>query len=67
TVKERIRKGLKSEIKGIEGPLVVVAHKVVNSIIAHLAGEWSLEAVMDSLPANAAVLEVELELEKVSG
>ncbi len=41
-------------------PVVLVAHKVVNSVVASLAGEWPLEEVLNSLPANAAVFEVRL-------
>ena len=60
-VKNRLVEGLRGVDEKYEGPLIIVAHKVVNSIIAHLAGEWPLEDVMNSLPGNAAVLEVELE------
>jgi len=63
-VKDRVSEGLKETIGKFKGPLVIVAHKVVNSIIAHLAGEWPLEEVMDSLPENAAVLEIELAFEE---
>ncbi len=63
-VKERVSRGLKEATKKFEGPLVIVAHKVVNSIIAHLGGEWPFEEVMDSLPENAAVLEIELKCEE---
>lgn len=59
-VKERVNEVLDFLSSRVENPLIIVAHKVVNSIVGHLAGKWELSEVLDSLPDNAALLEVEI-------
>lgn len=59
-VRRRVREGLAFLQSRADHPVIVVAHKVVNSLIAHLAGEWSLDEVMTSLPSNAALYETEV-------
>ncbi len=60
-VRTRVKEGLQRLLRRARPPVVVVAHKVVNSLLAHLTGEWPLEDVMSSLPSNAALYEVQVE------
>ncbi len=59
TLKARIRNGL-SSLKNPEGTVHLVAHKVVNSMIMHLAGDRTLNSVLEDLPDNLAVRQIEL-------
>ncbi len=59
-VEERVNEAVDFLKENSSHPLILVAHKVVNSIVASLGGEWPLKDVLDSLPANAAVFEVRL-------
>ncbi len=59
-VKDRIKKALDFILNQHENRIILVAHKVVNSLIAHLAGRWEFDEVLESLPDNAAVLEVQI-------
>ncbi|MFP4686986.1 MAG: histidine phosphatase family protein [bacterium] len=60
-LRERVKEGIGELLTVSSRPQLIVAHKVVNSMIAHLAGDWSLEDVMVSLPDNAAIYSVEIE------
>jgi len=60
TVKKRVRNGLRSILE-FDSPVLVVAHKVVNSMIYHISGKCTFDSVMDSLPENAAVFEIVLD------
>lgn len=59
-VRSRVSNGLKFVLNNATSPVLIVAHKVVNSLVAHLLGEWEFEAVMESLDNNAEVRTLEL-------
>jgi broad specificity phosphatase PhoE len=60
-VRDRVKKGIDYLLNEVsERPQIIVGHKVVNSMIAHLAGDWPFEKVMDSLPDNAAIYSVNI-------
>ncbi len=54
-VRNRVRKGLNDIATRAENSVLVVAHKVVNSLIIHLLGERPLSRVLDRLPDNAQI------------
>lgn len=54
-VRDRVARGLRFLGRRADERVVLVAHKVVNSLCAHLLGEWSLSEVMTSLGGNASV------------
>ncbi len=60
-VRDRVKKGIEYLLNEVgDRPQIIVAHKVVNSMIVHLAGDWPFEKVMDSLPDNAAIYSVNI-------
>lgn len=59
-VRNRVSKGLESIRSQAQKNVLLVAHKVVNSLVASLLGEWPMEDVMNSLPENASVFELEV-------
>lgn len=58
-VRDRVSKGLDQLATDHESPVIVVAHKVVNSMILHLAEDTDYGTVMDSMPENAAIYEID--------
>lgn len=58
-VRRRVARGLRFLGRRAGDRVVLVAHKVVNSLCAHLLGEWALQEVMGSLGANASVRALE--------
>lgn len=58
-VRHRVARGLRFVGRRGGDDVVVVAHKVVNSLCAHLLGAWSLVDVMGSLGDNASVLRLQ--------
>ncbi len=58
-VEQRVSRALELILEKTEHPLIIVGHKVINSVIAALAGCWPLEQVLDRLPENAGLVRVE--------
>lgn len=58
-VRARVARGLRFLGRRAGDRVILVAHKVVNSLCAHLLGAWSLPEVMTSLEANASVRHLE--------
>lgn len=54
----RVEKAMNIIGHDAEGPVLIVAHKVVNSLIVHLSEGGPLDTVLDSLPGNAQVKEI---------
>lgn len=54
-VRDRVAEGLGFLGEFVDSPCVVVAHKVVNSLILHLVNATPIETVLDELAANAEV------------
>lgn len=59
-LRSRVASGLQ-ELEQVGGSVLLVAHKVVNSMILHLAGERNFSQVLSDLPGNLALVETQLE------
>lgn len=59
-VRDRVQTGLDFLRETVESPCLLVAHKVVNSMILTLESDGSLESVLDTLASNAEVQQVSL-------
>jgi broad specificity phosphatase PhoE len=56
-VRVRVRNGLNRVVRESGGnQILIVAHKVVNSLITHLIADRSLDEVLEKLPDNAQVV-----------
>lgn len=64
-VRDRVAGGLEFITEHVESPCLIVAHKVVNSLIRHLVERTALETVLDSLAGNAEVRTLTLDREAV--
>lgn len=64
-VRSRVADGLEFVAEFVESPCVIVAHKVVNSLILHLVNATPLETVLDSLAGNAEVRTVSVDRDQL--
>lgn len=60
-LRDRVKQGIDRVLETCQAPVIVVAHKVVNSMIVHLAEDTDYGSVMSSLPDNAAVYETSVD------
>ncbi|MFB6345004.1 MAG: histidine phosphatase family protein [bacterium] len=64
-VRRRVKNGLEFLATNVKSPCLLVAHKVVNSLVVHLLNDTPLESVLSTLAGNAEVEELTFERDSI--